>query len=234
MGDKDATDAAFANADVTIKELISYQRVHPCPLETCQCVASFDKIKGELTVWGTFQAPHVIRTVASLISKIPEHKIHVIAPDIGGGFGNKVGAYPGLYLRHRRLDRDRPAGEMGRGPHREPLDHRVRPRLPHDGGDRRHQGRQGDGPARLHHRRPRRVRCLRRPDQMAGRFLQHRHRIVRLSGRACAWSTASIPTRRRAASPIAARSASPRPPTASSAPWTSWRRSSAWTRPSCA
>src|SRR5262249_33443878 len=55
----------------------------------------FDKIKGELTLWGTFQAPHVIRTVGSLISKIPEHKIHVIAPDIGGGFGNKVGAYSG-------------------------------------------------------------------------------------------------------------------------------------------
>jgi aerobic carbon-monoxide dehydrogenase large subunit len=95
IGDKDATDTAFRKADVTIKELISYQRVHPSPLETCQCVASFDKIKGELTVWGTFQAPHVIRTVASLISKIPEHKIHIIAPDIGGGFGNKVGAYPG-------------------------------------------------------------------------------------------------------------------------------------------
>src|SRR6202040_70725 len=95
IGDKEATDRAFKKAEVTIKELISYQRVHPCPLETCQCVASFDKIRGELTVWGTFQAPHVIRTVASLISKIPEHKIHVIAPDIGGGFGNKVGAYSG-------------------------------------------------------------------------------------------------------------------------------------------
>src|SRR3974390_607626 len=94
-GDKAATDAAFAKADVTIKEFIVYPRVHPCPLETCQCVASFDKVKGELTLYGTFQAPHVIRTVGSLISKIPEHKIHVIAPDIGGGFGNKVGAYPG-------------------------------------------------------------------------------------------------------------------------------------------
>src|SRR5271170_7489900 len=94
-GDKAATDAAFAKADVTIKEMIVYPRVHPCPLETCQCVASFDKIRGELTLWGTFQAPHVIRTVGSLISKIPEHKIHVIAPDIGGGFGNKVGAYSG-------------------------------------------------------------------------------------------------------------------------------------------
>jgi carbon-monoxide dehydrogenase large subunit len=95
VGDKAGTDAAFAKSEVTIKELISYHRTHPSPLETCQCVASFDKIKGELTVYGTFQAPHVIRTVASLLSKIPEHKIHVIAPDIGGGFGNKVGAYPG-------------------------------------------------------------------------------------------------------------------------------------------
>ncbi|MBN9267125.1 MAG: molybdopterin-dependent oxidoreductase, partial [Hyphomicrobium sp.] len=95
MGDKDLTDAAFATAEVTTKDVISYHRTHPSPLETCQCVASFDKIKGELTVWGTFQAPHVIRTVASLLSKIPEHKIHIIAPDIGGGFGNKVGAYPG-------------------------------------------------------------------------------------------------------------------------------------------
>src|SRR5499427_8566357 len=67
-GDKAATDTAFAKADVTIKELIVYPRCHPCPLETCQCVASFDKIKGELTLWGTFQAPHVIRTVGSLIS----------------------------------------------------------------------------------------------------------------------------------------------------------------------
>src|SRR5262249_6584576 len=65
-GDKAATDAAFAKAEVTIKELIVYPRVHPCPLETCQCVASFDKVKGELTLWGTFQAPHVIRTVGSL------------------------------------------------------------------------------------------------------------------------------------------------------------------------
>jgi aerobic carbon-monoxide dehydrogenase large subunit len=94
-GEKAAADAAFDKADVKIKEFIVYPRVHPCPLETCQCVASFDKIKGELTLWGTFQAPHVIRTVGSLISKIPEHKIHVIAPDIGGGFGNKVGAYSG-------------------------------------------------------------------------------------------------------------------------------------------
>ncbi len=95
IGDKEATDAVFANADVTIKEMLVDHRTHPSPLETCQSVASFDKVKGELTLWGTFQAPHVIRTVVSLISGLPEHKIHVIAPDIGGGFGNKVGAYAG-------------------------------------------------------------------------------------------------------------------------------------------
>ncbi len=95
VGDKDATDRAFKDAAVTIKELITYQRVHPSPLETCACVASMDKVRGEITIWGTFQAPHVIRTVVSLISGLPESKIHVIAPDIGGGFGNKVGAYPG-------------------------------------------------------------------------------------------------------------------------------------------
>lgn len=95
IGDKDGTDDVFAKADVVSKDMFTYHRVHPSPLETCQSLASMDKIKGELTLWGTFQAPHVVRTVVSLISGLPEHKIHVIAPDIGGGFGNKVGVYAG-------------------------------------------------------------------------------------------------------------------------------------------
>ncbi|HVO02503.1 MAG TPA: aerobic carbon-monoxide dehydrogenase large subunit [Candidatus Cybelea sp.] len=95
VGDRAAADRALGGAEVVAKEFISYQRVHPCPLETCGCVASMDKINTHLTVWGTFQAPHAVRTVASLISGIPEHKIRIISPDIGGGFGNKVGVYPG-------------------------------------------------------------------------------------------------------------------------------------------
>jgi carbon-monoxide dehydrogenase large subunit len=94
-GDKEATEAAISDADVVVEELITYQRVHPCPLETCGCVASMDKFNGKLTLWGTFQAPHAVRTVASLITNIPEHKIRIVSPDIGGGFGNKVGVYPG-------------------------------------------------------------------------------------------------------------------------------------------
>jgi len=72
--------------------------VHPCPLETCGCVASFDKVRGDLTVYITSQAPHVVRTVVGMLSSIPESKIRIISPDIGGGFGNKVGVYPGYVV----------------------------------------------------------------------------------------------------------------------------------------
>ena len=94
-GDKAPTEEVIANAEVVAEEKMYYHRTHPCPLETCGCVASMDKVNGKLTLWGTFQAPHAIRTIVSLISGIEEHNIRVISPDIGGGFGNKVGAYPG-------------------------------------------------------------------------------------------------------------------------------------------
>jgi len=95
VGDKEATEKVLAGADVVAEEMVYYHRTHPSPLETCGCVASMDKVAGKLTVWGTFQAPHAVRTVASLISGIAEHNIRIISPDIGGGFGNKVGVYPG-------------------------------------------------------------------------------------------------------------------------------------------
>jgi carbon-monoxide dehydrogenase large subunit len=94
-GEKEATEQALDAAEVVAEEMVYYHRTHPCPLETCGCVASMDKVNGKLTVWGTFQAPHVVRTVASLLSGIEEHNIRVVSPDIGGGFGNKVGVYPG-------------------------------------------------------------------------------------------------------------------------------------------
>jgi len=98
VGDKDATDRVFDEAEVTVREEILNPRVHPSPLETCGCVASFDKVKGDLTVYITSQAPHVVRTVVTLLSGIPESKVRVISPDIGGGFGNKVGIYPGYVV----------------------------------------------------------------------------------------------------------------------------------------
>jgi carbon-monoxide dehydrogenase large subunit len=95
QGDEDGTNQVIDNADVVATESMYYHRTHPCPLETCGSVASMDKVNGKLTLWGTFQAPHVVRTVASLLSGIEEHNIRVVSPDIGGGFGNKVGVYPG-------------------------------------------------------------------------------------------------------------------------------------------
>lgn len=94
-GDKEPTDRAFDHAEVTVKQDMYYPRVHPSPLETCGCVASFDKINGQLTVYMTAQAPHIVRTVVSMLSGIAESKVRIVSPDIGGAFGNKVGIYPG-------------------------------------------------------------------------------------------------------------------------------------------
>ncbi|MGO9660030.1 MAG: aerobic carbon-monoxide dehydrogenase large subunit [Acidimicrobiales bacterium] len=94
-GDADATEAVFGSAEVVVTQEIVYPRVHPAPMETCGCVADYDRVDGKLTLWTTSQAPHAHRTVYALVSGLPEHKIRVISPDIGGGFGNKVPIYPG-------------------------------------------------------------------------------------------------------------------------------------------
>ena len=99
-GERDATQAVFddaSNSDdgIVVTEDIVYPRVHPAPMETCGCVADVDRVSGKLTLWSTTQAPHAHRTVYALVAGLPEHKIRIIAPDIGGGFGNKVPIYPG-------------------------------------------------------------------------------------------------------------------------------------------
>jgi len=98
MGDKAATEAVFASADVVVSQEIVYPRVHPAPMETCGAVADFDAVNGKLTLYETTQAPHAHRTLFAIVAGIPEHKIRIVSPDIGGGFGNKVGIYPGYIL----------------------------------------------------------------------------------------------------------------------------------------
>jgi len=100
-GDRAATDRAMAEADVTVKQDIYIPRIHVASIETCGCIASFDKVDGKLTVWMTTQAPHAIRTVFALVAGhvgLEEHKIRIISPDIGGGFGGKVPVYPGYVI----------------------------------------------------------------------------------------------------------------------------------------
>jgi carbon-monoxide dehydrogenase large subunit len=94
-GDAARTDEVFARAEVTVAQDMLYPRVHPAPLETCGAVADFDPLSGKLTMWSTTQAPHAHRTLYAMAAGLPEHKIRVVSPDIGGGFGNKVPIYPG-------------------------------------------------------------------------------------------------------------------------------------------
>jgi aerobic carbon-monoxide dehydrogenase large subunit len=100
-GDRAATDGAFAEAEVIVKQDIYIPRIHVASIETCGCVAHFDKVNDKLTVWMTTQAPHAIRTVFALVAGhvgLAEHKIRIISPDIGGGFGGKVPVYPGYVI----------------------------------------------------------------------------------------------------------------------------------------
>ncbi|HET9981706.1 MAG TPA: aerobic carbon-monoxide dehydrogenase large subunit [Ktedonobacterales bacterium] len=97
-GDAAQTDDIFQHADVVVKQDLYIPRIHVSSIETCGCVASFDPVEGKLTVYMTTQAPHAIRTVFSLVAGIPEHKIRIVSPDIGGGFGGKVPVYPGYVI----------------------------------------------------------------------------------------------------------------------------------------
>jgi carbon-monoxide dehydrogenase large subunit len=101
VGDKAATERAFAAAKTTVRQEIYIPRIHVASIETPGCVAQFDKVNGKLTVWMTTQAPHAIRTVVALVAGhvgLSEEKIRIIAPDIGGGFGGKVPVYPGYVI----------------------------------------------------------------------------------------------------------------------------------------
>jgi aerobic carbon-monoxide dehydrogenase large subunit len=95
VGDREATEKALQSAAVKADVRAFFQRCHPAPLETCGCVADFNRATGRLTIYLTSQAPHAHRTLFSIVGGIPENNIRVISPDIGGGFGNKVPIYPG-------------------------------------------------------------------------------------------------------------------------------------------
>ena len=101
VGDRDSTERAFNRSEVTVSENIYIPRIHVSSIETCGCVAQWDAVQEKLTVWMTTQAPHAIRTVIALVAGhlgLAEHKIRVVSPDIGGGFGGKVPVYPGYVL----------------------------------------------------------------------------------------------------------------------------------------
>ena len=94
LGDKAATDAAFARAKHVTKMHIVNNRLMPNPMEPRAAVGDYDAGQDAFTLYTTSQNPHVARLVLSaFIGIAPEHKLRVIAPDVGGGFGSKIFIY---------------------------------------------------------------------------------------------------------------------------------------------
>jgi carbon-monoxide dehydrogenase large subunit len=91
-------DAAFKKADVVIKERIVQQRLIPNAMEPRATLAQWSRATGELTIWNTTQNPHILRFLSSLVLGVPEDKLRVIAPEVGGGFGSKIAAYPADFI----------------------------------------------------------------------------------------------------------------------------------------
>jgi carbon-monoxide dehydrogenase large subunit len=94
IGDAGAVDTAFRGAARVVKKKIVNQRLVANAMEPRACLASYDAATGDLTLWVTSQNPHVHRLLmAAFVLGIPEHKVRVIAPDVGGGFGSKIFLY---------------------------------------------------------------------------------------------------------------------------------------------
>jgi carbon-monoxide dehydrogenase large subunit len=95
LGDQKATAAAFAAAKHVTKLDIVNNRLVPHAMEPRAALAEYDEGTDNLTLWNTSQNPHVARLViAAFVGMAPEHKLRVIAPDVGGGFGSKIFIYP--------------------------------------------------------------------------------------------------------------------------------------------
>jgi len=86
--------AAFQSADKVIKQRIVNQRLIPVPIETRGVLADYKPGEGQLTVWSSTQIPHLLRTQIASMLNFPETLVHVVTPEVGGGFGTKLNVYP--------------------------------------------------------------------------------------------------------------------------------------------
>jgi aerobic carbon-monoxide dehydrogenase large subunit len=94
VGDKEGTASAIDSAEVVVRQRIVNQRLIPNPMEVRGAIARFDPGTDEYTAWLTSQTPHIMRLLmAAFVLGVPENKIRVISPDIGGAFGTKIFLY---------------------------------------------------------------------------------------------------------------------------------------------
>ncbi len=94
IGDKAAVDDAFAKADRVVSIDLSNNRLIPNAMEPRAAVSEYDRTTGQYTLYTTTQNPHVIRLLmGAFVLQIPEHKLRIVAQDVGGGFGSKIFHY---------------------------------------------------------------------------------------------------------------------------------------------
>ncbi|MDQ3700823.1 MAG: xanthine dehydrogenase family protein molybdopterin-binding subunit, partial [Chloroflexota bacterium] len=93
VGDKDETEAAFRNAHKTVSLRMVNQRLIPNPMETRGVVAQWERGPQQLTVWSSSQIPHLLRTNLAAMLELPEQRVRVVVPEVGGGFGCKLNVY---------------------------------------------------------------------------------------------------------------------------------------------
>jgi carbon-monoxide dehydrogenase large subunit len=91
-------DAAFASAEVVVRDRIIQQRLIPNAMEPRGALAQFTPATGELTLWNTTQNPHIVRFIMSVVTGVPEDRLRVIAPEVGGGFGSKIPQVQGDFI----------------------------------------------------------------------------------------------------------------------------------------
>src|SRR6266542_412262 len=94
LGDKAATDAAFAKAHKVVKLDLVNNRLIPNAMEPRAAIGEYERASGDYTLHTTSQNPHLTRLLLGAFSfGVPEHKLRVVAPDVGGGFGSKIMHY---------------------------------------------------------------------------------------------------------------------------------------------
>jgi carbon-monoxide dehydrogenase large subunit len=94
-GNKEGTDKALSEAEVVVKQRVINQRLIPTPIDMRGCIAQYTPASEEYTVWMTSQDPHIMRLLmTAFVFAIPETKMRVIAPQVGGAFGTKIFLYP--------------------------------------------------------------------------------------------------------------------------------------------
>jgi carbon-monoxide dehydrogenase large subunit len=91
-------ERALSQAEVVVRQRFVQQRLVPSAMEPRSAVAQWVPGADELIFWNTTQNPHIVRFLISVTTGIPEHKVRVIARDVGGGFGSKIPFYPGDVL----------------------------------------------------------------------------------------------------------------------------------------